>query len=56
MKELTDSVHSWSPDLEVSFAGPAVNWSGWDFNGLVNSCDYIFIMGYDFYGSWSSTA
>ncbi len=56
MKELTDSVHSWSPDLEVSFAGPAVNWGGWDFNGLVNACDYIFIMGYDFYGSWSSTA
>ena len=56
MKELSDSVHSWSADLEVSFAGPAVNWGGWDFNGLVNSCDYIFIMGYDFYGSWSSTA
>lgn len=53
MQELTDSIHAMSPDLEVSFASPAINWSGWDFRGLANSCDYLFVMGYDFYGSWS---
>ncbi|MCF8240073.1 MAG: T9SS type A sorting domain-containing protein [Melioribacteraceae bacterium] len=41
------------PGYEVSFAAPAVNWGGWDFTGLANSCDYLFVMGYDYYGSWS---
>ncbi len=56
MQELTDSVHSINEDLEVSYAAPAVNWGGWDLTGLANSCDYLFVMGYDFYGSWSSNA
>ncbi len=57
MKALTDSVHAAFPGKEVSFAGPAVNWGNyWDLNGLANSLDYIFIMAYDFFGSWSSTA
>ena len=34
------------PDAEISFAGPAVNWSGWELEGLALACDYIFIMGY----------
>ena len=55
MSKLTNAIHSALPGKEVSFAGPAVNWSGWDFRGLANACDYIFIMGYDFYGSWSET-
>lgn len=54
MTELTDSVHSWDSELEVSFASPAVNWGGWELTGLANSCDYLFVMGYDFYGGWSS--
>ncbi len=54
MRELTDYIHSKLPGAEVSFAGPAVNWGGWDLAGLAASCDYIFIMGYAFYGSWSS--
>ncbi len=54
MAELTNYVHTNLPGKEVSFDGPVVNWSGWDFVGLANSCDYIFIMGYDFYGSWST--
>ena len=56
MKDLTDYMHREVPGSEVSFAGPAVNWGGWDLAGLANSCDYIFIMGYAFYGSWSSTS
>jgi len=58
MQQLTDSVHTrLGPEYEVSFAGPAVNWSNrWDLAGLADACDYIFIMGYSFWGSWSSTA
>lgn len=56
MQELTNYLHSAIPGCEVSFAGPAINWSGWDLVGLANACDYIFIMGYDFYGSWSTTS
>ena len=55
MQDLTNSIHLAFPGKEVSFASPAVNWGGWDFSGLANSCDYLFVMGYDFFGSWSST-
>lgn len=56
MTDLTAFMHSEVPGSEVSVDGPAVNWGGWDFSGLAASCDYIFIMGYDFYGSWSATS
>ena len=56
MQDITDYLHIEIPGTEVSFAGPAVNWGGWNFPGLADACDYIFIMGYDFYGSWSSTS
>jgi len=55
MAELTTYIHMNFPGSEVSFAGPAVNWGGWDLQGLAQSCDYIFIMGYAFYGSWSTS-
>ncbi|MCF7832356.1 MAG: T9SS type A sorting domain-containing protein [Candidatus Marinimicrobia bacterium] len=41
-------------EQEISFAGPAVNWSGWDLPGLVNACDYVFIMGYAYWYNGSS--
>jgi spore germination protein YaaH len=57
MAELTDYVHTnIGSDKEVSFAGPAVNWGGWNFPGLAAACDYIFIMGYSFWYNGSSTA
>ncbi|MDA3860626.1 MAG: glycosyl hydrolase family 18 protein [Melioribacteraceae bacterium] len=57
MTELTAFIHTELPGKEVSFAGPAVNWRDrWDLDGLVQSCDYVFIMGYAFWGKWSSTA
>ena len=43
------------PEQEISFAGPAVNWSGWDLPGLVDACDYVFIMGYAYWYNGSST-
>ncbi|MEA1986730.1 MAG: glycosyl hydrolase family 18 protein, partial [Candidatus Marinimicrobia bacterium] len=57
MQELTDYIHTnVGSDQEISFAGPVVNWGGhWDLVGLANACDYIFIMGYAFWGNWSST-
>ncbi|MCD6597883.1 MAG: hypothetical protein J7L04_09360 [Bacteroidales bacterium] len=55
MNELSTFIHSEISDSEVSFAGPAVNWGGWDLKGLSEACDYIFIMAYSFAGSWSSS-
>lgn len=56
MADLTAYLHAEIPGCEVTFAGPAVNWSGWDLPGLAASCDAIFIMGYAFWGSWSTTS
>lgn len=56
MDELTYHLHEADSTYEISFAGPPVNWGGWDFEGLAASCDYIFIMGYNFWGSWSNTS
>ncbi len=55
MSELTSYIHTELPGKEVSFDGPAVNWSGdWDLDGLTQSVDYVFIMAYDYNGSWSA--
>lgn len=56
MAELTAYMHAEVPGCEVTFAGPAVNWGGWDLDGLALSCDGVFIMGYAFWGSWSTTS
>lgn len=37
------------PQSEISFSGPPVNWGGWDFSGLADACDYVFIMAYDYF-------
>ncbi|MFA7629156.1 MAG: glycosyl hydrolase family 18 protein [Candidatus Neomarinimicrobiota bacterium] len=56
VRGLTDYIHTEvGPEQEVSFAGPAVNWSGWDLRGLVNACDYVFIMGYAYWYNGSPT-
>jgi spore germination protein YaaH len=45
------------PDAEISMATPAVDWSGsWDLASLAGLCDYLIVMGYDYYWSGSSTA
>lgn len=44
-----------NPNAEVVVATPAVNWGHWNFATLAQAADLIFIMGYDFHGSWSST-
>ncbi len=54
MKDLTEYIHKELPGKEVSFDGPAVNWGGWDLDGLCDAVDYLIIMAYDYNGSWSS--
>lgn len=45
------------PDSEISMATPAVDWSGsWDLSSLSQLCDYLIVMGYDYYWKGSSTA
>jgi len=54
LRNFKDSLMNVNRDFELSFASPAVNWGYWDFPGLAQSCDYLFIMCYDYFGSWSS--
>jgi spore germination protein YaaH len=45
------------PDAEISMATPAVDWSGsWDLPALAGLCNYLIVMGYDYYYSGSATA
>lgn len=53
--ELRNFFLQMSLNIEISFASPIVNWGGWDFSLISKHIDLFFIMGYDFYGSWSST-
>ena len=56
MADLTNYMHTQVPGSEVTLAGPAVNWSSrWDLPAVADSCDGIFIMGYAFAGSFSSS-
>lgn len=54
-EKLRDYLSQTNPGFEISFASPVVNFGGWDFRGIAEFCNYLFVMGYDFYGSWSST-
>ncbi len=57
MAELKEFINTELPGKEVSFASPIWNWGGyWDLKGLTESVDYLFIMAYSFYGSWSTTS
>jgi spore germination protein YaaH len=56
MTDLTAYMHAQVPGCEVTFAGPIVNYGSWNLPGLAASCDGIFIMGYAFWGSWSTTS
>ena len=54
---LVDTFHTHIPGSEVTLAMPAVDWSNaWDYNALASISDGLFIMGYDYYYSGSSTS
>lgn len=57
VQELKDSLDIWFTGKELSFATPAVNWGNrWKLKELSEICDYLFIMAYDYHGSWSTNA
>ena len=57
MRRASMQIKSQVPGAEISMATPAVDWSGsWDFYQLAQICDYLVVMGYDYYWSGSTTA
>jgi spore germination protein YaaH len=57
MRRATTQIKSQVPGAEISMATPAVDWSGsWDFYQIAQLCDYLIVMGYDYYWTGSSTA
>ena len=57
MQLASDMIRAEMPEAEISMATPAVDWSGsWDYKRLSEICDYLIIMGYNYYWSSSSTA
>jgi spore germination protein YaaH len=57
MRRATTQIKSQVPGAEISMATPAVDWSGtWDFSQLAQICDYLIVMGYDYYWTGSTTA
>ena len=56
ISDLTQKFHSEIPGSQVTLALPAVDWSNaWDYNALAINSDGLFIMGYDYHWSGSST-
>ncbi|MBI5730787.1 MAG: T9SS type A sorting domain-containing protein [Ignavibacteriales bacterium] len=55
LDELRKNLNSATFSYEIAFATPAVSFGKWVFPNILEYADYLFIMGYDFYGSWSST-
>lgn len=54
IRDLSITIKSIDEELEVAFATPAINWNNdWNFSALAEYCDFLFVMEYDFYGSWS---
>ena len=54
--DLTNTFHSTIPGSQVTLAMPAVDWSdAWDYNALASISDGLFIMGYAYHWSGSST-
>jgi len=57
MEELSEAFHNLMVDPIITMATPAVDWSNaWDYQALANICDELFIMGYNYFYSGSTTA
>jgi chitinase len=56
--ELRQSFDALTPRRLISIAAPATSWSGqwFDIEGMVGDLDWIGMMTYDFYGSWTTKA
>jgi spore germination protein YaaH len=44
-----------NPLYEISFATPSYGYNQWNFAGLAEQCNYLFVMNYDYWGSWANT-
>ena len=56
ISDLTDTFHNAIPGSQVTIAMPPVDWSNaWDYNALASISDGLFIMGYNYHYSGSST-
>ena len=56
ISDLTDTFHNAIPGSQVTIAMPPVDWSNaWDYNALASISDGLFIMGYNYNYSGSST-
>ena len=57
MQKAAQRIKAQIPAAEISMAAPAVDWrKGWDLAQLGQICDYLIVMGYDYYWSGSTTA
>jgi len=57
MHELSDAFHQGMENPIVTMATPAIDWNdAWDYNSLAQITDGLFIMGYNYFYSGSSTA
>ena len=58
VSELRQSLNSLTPHRFISIAAPSTGWSGqwFDVAGMLNDLDWIGMMTYDFYGSWTAKA
>ncbi|MCX6134983.1 MAG: glycosyl hydrolase family 18 protein [Ignavibacteriales bacterium] len=54
-QELRTALSSVSPALSLSIAAPATDWNnGYDWTVMKNILDWVGVMTYDFYGSWTT--
>jgi GH18 family chitinase len=54
-QELRTALSSASPPLTLSIAAPATDWNnGYDWTVMKNILDWVGVMTYDFYGSWTA--
>ena len=57
MEELSNAFHDEIDDPIITMATPAVDWNNaWDYNSLAQITDGLFVMGYNYFYSGSSTA
>jgi len=57
MGELRDDLDSAAPGSHLSICTPPVDWNGaFDYSALAEICDALFMMCYNFHGSWSTVA
>jgi chitinase len=56
--ELRQSFDALTPRRSISIAAPSTSWSGqwFDVEGMIGDLDWIGMMTYDYYGSWTTKA